>query len=352
MSGFALTCTADGAIAEIVRDDVGLGDVSSFAELFDDGSVPKGESFLAAVRDEGYAVGWSLNVRLGTRVRALQFAGGAFGERLLIVAAPGSARDNDLYDELSRLNNELINRERELGRKTAALERANAEKNRLMAIAAHDLRTPLTVIASYADLLQMEGAVSGDHLSYVEEISRSAKFMSELVEETLDSARLESGVTSLDLQELDLVEAARHAAAVNRMRADRKQIAVDFEATLDRLLIRADAVKLRQIINNLVVNAIKFSPVRRTVTIRVEADEANAVLEVADQGIGIAPDHLAMIFEPFATIRDSGTAGEKSTGLGLTIVKQLVALHHGSVSVHSVEGEGSVFRVLFPRVIA
>jgi two-component system, OmpR family, sensor kinase len=353
MDSFVVSCTRDGAVAEVLRDDLAIAPPAGapLERIFDHGSAEKARTFLDTVREQCCAAGWQLNVVLPSGVRALDFAGVATRDALLVLATTpprSGARDHELYEELSRLNNELINRERELARKSAALERLAAEKNRLVAIAAHDLRNPLTVIASYADLMQMEG-IAAQQAPYVEEIARSAKFMRELVEEMLDGARIESGVVTLNLQELDLVGAARHASVINRMRADAKEIALAFESAVERLPVRADPVKLRQIINNLVVNAIKFSAPHTTVTIRVSAADASAVLEIEDQGIGIAAEKIPTIFEPFATLGRSGTAGETSTGLGLAIVHQLVALHHGRISVMSEVGKGSVFRVELPR---
>lgn len=377
----ALRCDGDGALTEVLRDDRGLAeDVSRFSDLIDDGSAQKAERFLAALRDGGTVTGWHLNVIDRDSVRQLQFA----GDGQLILAAPSAGaltqllddlaaddvpvsdalrsavteqqagmtaalrRDNQLYEELSRLNNELINRERELARKSAALERMAAQKNRVLAIAAHDLRNPLTIIASYADLLRLEKAVDGEHLAYVDEIGRSARFMAELVEELLDSSMLESGHLEMDLQEVDLVAATHHSATVHRLRAERKEISIDLIVETDSVPIRADPVKLRQIMNNLVVNAIKFSRGGTTVTLRVRKVLERAVFEVEDQGIGIPPDQLAAIFEPFKTLGRSGTAGEASTGLGLAIVKQLVSLHGGTIELTSEVGRGSLFRVEFP----
>lgn len=384
-SCLALLCTREGLIEQILRDDLGVAAAGAkLPDIVDPGSSRKAENLLATLGERQYTTGWQLNLPFGAAARPFEFAGAAADGALLILAAAtdedlrgllddvadanlaasqalrallhepraglsaSMSRDNQLYEELSRLNNELINRERELARNTAALQRLSAEKSRLMAIAAHDLRNPLTVIASYADLLRIEGAVHGEHLLYVEEISRTAHFMSELVEEMLDSSHVESGHVHLDLQELDLVNAARHAAKINQMRADRKHIRLVFDPRVERTLIRADAVKLRQIINNLVVNAIKFSPPRTTVTIRVDSRKANSVLEVADEGVGIPSEKLGTIFEPFTTVGSFGTAGEKSTGLGLAIVKQLVALHAAVVEVESEPGRGSLFRVSFP----
>lgn len=348
----ALSCTRDGAIAEILRDDLGLARPGArLADIVDAGSSRKAESFLTTVRERGSAAGWELNVPRGDGAQPLFFTGAVSDESMLVVAVPAVRHEmnNELYEELSRLNNELINRERELARKSAALERLSADKSRLLAIAAHDLRNPLTVIASYADLIRLDADLSGEPLLYVEEISRSARFMAELVEELLDASRMESGQIDVDLQDVDLVNAASHAATINRMRADRKQILIRFEQHVDRPpIIRADPVKLRQIINNLVINAIKFSRGGSDVILRVRSAGERAVLEVEDHGIGIPRDKLSVIFEPYRTLERSGTAGEKSTGLGLAIVQQLAALHRATVEVESEVGRGSLFRVSFP----
>jgi two-component system, OmpR family, sensor kinase len=347
----ALACTRDGTIVEVLRDDLRLAKAGArVADIVDPGSAKKAEKLIAALAEQEWLAGWELNVRDGEGARPLYFAGLSSDEKLVLIATPGApaSRENQIYDELSRLNNELINRERELARKSAALERVSAEKSRVIAIAAHDLRNPLTVILSYADLLRLDGAIEGEHREYVDEIAQSARFMMELVEELLDTSRIESGFIDMDLQEIDLVSAARHAATINRMRADRKEISIAFEELAERAVIRADAVKVRQIINNLAVNAIKFSPPRTTVTIRVKRDDARAVVEVQDQGIGIPRANFESIFEPFKTLGPSGTAGEKSTGLGLAIVRKLVELHRGSVQVESEVDRGSLFRVSFP----
>ena len=385
----ALSCSRDGTVLQILRDDLGVAQTAGahLADIVDSGSASKARNLIAALADRDQIAGWELNVPDDHGgARTLSFAGAAANESLLILAAPGADaiaelfddiasanvettralrtllheqragisaalnRDHRLYDELSRLNNELINRERELARKSAALERLSAEKNRIVGIAAHDLRNPLTIITAYADLLIADGVVTGENLESVEEIARSARFMTELVEELLDSSRLESGQIDMDLQDVDLVVAARHAATVNRFRAEDKGITITFEEHVGRVFIRADPVKLRQIINNLVVNAIKFSPPATNVRIRVLERSERAIVEVQDQGIGIPEDKLALIFEPFRTLGNFGTAGETSTGLGLAIVKQLVHLHGATIDVESEENRGSLFRVSFPVV--
>jgi two-component system, OmpR family, sensor kinase len=347
----ALSCSRDGTIERVLRDDFGFAKPGvPLADVVDSGSSAKATAFIATLVEKTCAIGWVMNVPAGEIARPIAFGGAAAGESLIIMARPATdvGMDNALYDELSRLNNDIINRERELARKNAALERLSAEKSRVVAIAAHDLRNPLTVIASYADLLKITAELTDEPAQYLEEISRSARFMIELVEELLDTSRVESGHVELDLQELDLVKAAGHAMVINTMRAERKEIAMAFEPLTDSAVVRADPVKLRQIINNLVVNAIKFSPSRTTVTIRVKRDEASASLEVEDQGIGIPQEKLGAIFEPFRTLGLTGTAGERSVGLGLSIVKQLADLHGAKVQVESEMGKGSLFRVAFP----
>ena len=125
-------------------------------------------------------------------------------------------------------------------------------------------------------------------------------------------------------------------------------ITIDFESQEKQAIISADPIKLRQIINNLVVNAVKFSPAGTIVTIRALRLNDRAIVEVEDQGVGIPPEKINWIFEPFATLGSSGTAGEVSTGLGLAIVKQLAEMHGASVEVSSRPSEGSLFRAAFP----
>ena len=384
----ALSCARDGTITQTLHDDLGLTRSAArgarLADIVDPGSRTKSEKFIAALASRGCLVGWDINVPAGDGAQPLFFAGGSGSNTLLVLGAADAQavtelfdevastnveistalralideqrvgitealrRDNELYEELSRLNNELINRERELARKTAALERLSAEKTRMAAIAAHDLRNPLTVVASYAALLKIDSPLNDEQRFYVEEIERSARFMVELVEEMLDAARLESGKLKIDFQPVDLVQAARHAATINRIRAERKEISLTFESDSDSAMIRADPVKLRQIINNLVVNAIKFSPPHTAVTLRVKCTGSGTVVEVEDRGVGIPREKIPVIFEPFKTLQPSGTAGEVSTGLGLAIVKQLADLHGASIEVDSDEGSGARFGVVFP----
>jgi signal transduction histidine kinase len=342
----ALACGRDGTISRVLRDDFGVARAGArLADIVDSESAQKARNFVASLGANECAVDWRLNVLAAGAPHPLRFSCAALGDQLLIFASgPAERDDHTIYDELSRLNNELINRERELARKSAALERVSAEKSRVVAIAAHDLRNPLTVIASYADLLKLDASTEN---AYLEEIRRSARFMMELVEEMLDASRVESGRLDLDLEDVDLVDAARHSATINRLRAERKEITIDFESEVERALIRADRVKLRQILSNLMVNAIKFSPSRTTVTVRVRIDRNRAVVEVEDRGIGIAAEKIPTIFEPFHTLGPTGTAGERSTGLGLSIVKQLADLHGAEIEVESEKERGSSFRVAF-----
>jgi two-component system, OmpR family, sensor kinase len=346
----ALSCTRDGTIVQVLRDDLGVAKPGArLSDIVDDGSTRKTEAFLTSLNERGTVVGWLLNVPSADAARPMNFTGAACRDDLLVVATSDSETlDNHLYEELSRLNNELINRERELARKSAALERVSAQRSRVVAIAAHDLRNPLTVIAAYADLIRADSIVHGEHAQYIEEISRSAHYMMSLVEEMLESSRVESGHVDVDLRDVDLVAAASHAATINVLRAERKEITIGFEPRVEQAIIRADPVKLRQIINNLTVNAIKFSPSRAHVTIRVHRDGKRAVLEIEDHGIGIPREQFGTIFEPYKTLGPTGTAGETSTGLGLAIVKQLAELHRAAIEVESEVGRGSVFRVSFP----
>jgi len=258
-------------------------------------------------------------------------------------------RDSALYDELSRLNNELVAMQRELAKKNVELEQLNALKNQFLGIAAHDLRNPLSVIMSYSEFLKEDaGAVLNDEQrEFLDIIRASSRFMLNLVNNLLDVAQIEAGQLRLDLQPLDLVALIRHNIMLNRVLAAKKQIEIELmDEPLPLLLL--DASKIEQVLNNLLSNAIKFSPPRTTIRVRVARADDQILLAVQDQGPGIPPNELDKLFKPFQRTSVKSTAGEKGTGLGLSIVKKIVEGHHGKIWVESQVGQGTTFFVALP----
>jgi len=378
--GIALHCDTNGVILRVVSDDLGLGEHARpgmpFARLAARGNLDKALSFMVEVNQAGAAYDWEINIAFSGGTKTLHFTGGKVGDDLLIVAAEngqfavalfeemmrisneqtnalraalkGNARDQDLFDEISRLNNELVSMQRELAKKNAELEQLNREKNRFLGMAAHDLRNPLNAILAYSEILKEEDPASlgGEYQESVELIYHSSEFMLNLVEDLLDVSRIESGTLTLDYAPVDLVQFAERNLAVNRLLASRKEISLRLEAAA-LPPVWMDASKMQQVLNNLVSNALKFSPRGAEVLVGLAQQGDSALIRVQDHGMGIAPEEQANLFKPFQRGK-KGSEGEKSTGLGLVIAKRVVEGHGGKLWLESEAGSGTTFFVGLP----
>ncbi len=262
-------------------------------------------------------------------------------------------QDDRLYDDLSRLNNDLATTQRELAKSHAELDRLNIQKNELLGIAAHDLRNPLQVILTYSHFLIEEAAnLAPEHREFIRTIRSSSRFMLRLVDDLLDVARIEAGTLGLNLAPVDLGGLVERNVALNRVLAEPKGTRIELHGHIEvqelpEMLL--DAAKIEQVLNNLIGNAVKFSPPGSIIQVRLAREKEGAALSVRDQGEGIMPDEMETLFRPFHQGRNRSTAGEKSTGLGLAIVKRIVEGHRGEIRIESSPGEGSVFHVVLPR---
>jgi signal transduction histidine kinase len=258
-------------------------------------------------------------------------------------------RDTRHFDELSRLNNDLATAQRDLAKSNAELGHLNRQKNELLGIAAHDLRNPLQVILTYSQFLidEAAGSLDPEHLEFVRTIHSSSRFMLHLVDDLLDVARIEAGTLELDLETVDLGGLVERNVALNRVLAEPKGTRIELSRE-GRLEMELDPAKIEQVLNNLIGNAVKYSPPGSTVEVRLSAGEDGVSVAVRDQGEGIPAEELDRLFHPFRTGSARSTAGEKSTGLGLAIVKKIVEGHRGTIRVEPAEGGGSVFQVFLP----
>lgn len=281
-----------------------------------------------------------INNELTNRVRALE------GDK----RPSRRSVDEPLFEEFTRLNNELADAQRELAKKNAALAALNEQKNRLLGMAAHDLRNPLGVIMSYARFLnRMAGAkLDEKELQFVAQIEKSSQFMLRLLEDLLDVSQIESGKLALHLAPLDLAALVENNVALNRVLAGAKQIDIALELPAGLPAVEADATKIEQVLNNLVSNAVKYSHAGTAVRVSVGADDKEIVVAVRDQGQGIPEAELSKLFQPFSKTSVKSTAGEKSTGLGLAITRKIVEGHGGRIWVESRVGEGSTFSFSLP----
>jgi signal transduction histidine kinase/CheY-like chemotaxis protein len=254
-----------------------------------------------------------------------------------------------------------VQRERLLVNETAARERAqseNAAKDKFLALLGHELRNPLSAIAGATEVLVRKPGDEPTAKRFVAMIQRQNIHLRHIVDDLLETSRMLSGKIVLDLRPLDLAECV--AACVDSIRATARAKDRTLTLSADRVWVRADPIRIEQIVNNLVTNALKFSPSGSEIVVKVQASGDLAVLEVSDAGVGIAPDLLPRIFEPF--VQGSPLPGEQASGLGvgLSLVKQLVELHGGEVraiSTHTQAGRepaigatGATFIVTMPRI--
>ena len=260
-----------------------------------------------------------------------------------------------LYDDMSRVNNELANTQRELTKKTAELERSNDIKNQVMGMAAHDLRNPLTVILNFAeflihDHLEGVGSFTEDQYQMIKQIKESSNYMVQIIEDMLDMSSFDSGSVKLKKMNCNLVDLIEEVTSLSRNPANKKNIVITTRLPDSSIYKEIDTHKIRQVLDNLLSNAIKFSNSNTEVKIGINAvDESEEVIIfVKDQGQGIPKDEIKKLFEPFSKISVKSTAGEKSTGLGLAIVKKIVEAHGGKIEVDSEVGVGSTFIVKIP----
>jgi signal transduction histidine kinase len=238
-------------------------------------------------------------------------------------------------------------------RDAAALQRINEEKNEILGMAAHDLRNPLSAIQAYGELLRdTKAALSIEERGeIIERIGLLSTSMLHLVGDLLDISAIEAGKLKLDLQETDLVPLVQANVAVNSLLARRKRVALVFHNRGPGSVARVDRTKMEQVLDNLITNAIKFSPAGAQVTVRLYQDDGAAVIAVCDEGPGIPAEERDKLFRPFYRAGTQGAAGEPGTGLGLAIVRRIVEAHGGRVWVESEINKGSTFYVSVPSVV-
>jgi signal transduction histidine kinase len=228
--------------------------------------------------------------------------------------------------------------------------RANQARSDLLAVVSHDLRTPLTAITGYADLLAMgiPDTLSPASQQHVERIRKSAQHLLYLMNELLTFTRLDVGRETLHLREVDVREVVREVATFIEPSAKARGLAVEMEVPDQPLRLRTDPDKMRQVLLNLTGNAVKYTA-HGGVGVRLTAAADAVTVQVRDTGVGIAPDDLPNIYDPFWQADLSRRAKDGGTGLGLSIVRRLVDLLGGTVRVESAVDQGTTFTVTVPN---
>jgi len=244
----------------------------------------------------------------------------------------------------------------EAGRQGAATEAARAEavtatrlKDVFLATLSHELRNPLTAILGWARMLQVEPRDKLKTERGLQAIERNARLQSQLVDDLLDVSRIIAGKTELDLRVLDLPPLIEEAVESLRRLAEEKSVHLALDVGPGLIPVRGDRLRLYQVVVNLVSNAIKFTPGRGRVHVRLRQHGASARITVSDTGRGIPADLLPVIFEAFRQGKSPAMSGQSGLGLGLSIVRHLVEMHAGTVAADSDgEGTGARFTVELP----
>lgn len=230
-------------------------------------------------------------------------------------------------------------------------EESNRLKDEFLAIMSHELRNPLNVILGYSELLARTREIADrpELQRMMDAIKRNAVTQGKLIRDLLDLSRLRSGKLELNREVVSILAAINNAVDTVRQEADKKNIAISISASDEGLLVNGDPVRLEQIIWNLLNNAIKFTPKGGAVAVELGRNDSQAVLSVKDNGQGIDSSFLPHVFEIFRQADAGTTRAQSGMGVGLAVVRQLVELHGGNVSVFSDgPGRGAQFTVRIP----
>jgi two-component system sensor histidine kinase ChiS len=259
----------------------------------------------------------------------------------------------DKREQLEELNQQLNASNQELNEANAKLRELAEMKEEFLALTTHDLRSPLTVISGVISFFTSGrlGELSPEQKNMVTMMERNTQNLIELVNDLLDASKLESGTMRLDVASLNLREMIKELRETMLLPLAReKEIELVETFPEDLPLVEADRAKLRRILLNLLSNALKFTGKGGRVEVRADAqsEDGRVRISVSDTGVGIAPEDVDRLFDKYEQTRSRATRGEKGTGLGLYITKQLVELHGSEITVKSELGKGSTFSFTLP----
>ncbi len=380
-----LICRPDGATREILRSDPDLPPPRTgmpFTDFLDASSSGKGRRFLTRVVSGQTVTCDELCFNAGGAIQLRSVAGIRVTDQLLIVAAKSEsalraviidtalkrvefaaaalnllaagesaapAADVDTYADYARMYNEFARLQRAYAQQNAKLTRLSAQKDFLLDTVAHDLRNPLSAISLLASgvLEDAHGRLIESEASSLQRVIETVNEMAHLIDQLLDQAR-EAGGTELVLSETDV---ARFVAdRVERILPLAEASRITVQVYTDEALrpCRFDAPRMQRVVDNLLGNAIKFSPQGTCVTVKTEATQHGLKLSVTDQGPGIPADQLRKIFEPFFRATSTATQAEPGNGLGLSICRNIVDAHGGNIRAENRAEGGTAVYVELP----
>lgn len=236
-----------------------------------------------------------------------------------------------------------------LSERNLELQKLNQHKDEMLRIVSHDMRNPLGFIIGMGNLLKTEPA---DHIAAVHQIGEliedTGQRLLVLVNNLLNAARLEEGAMKLEKQSTSMAAMLAETEKLFVPLAKNKNITLKFDSSSAQGNVNVDEPKLQQVISNILSNAVKFTATGGRIDVNASRNLNMVTINVRDSGIGMTPEQIDDLFVKFSSMRRSGTSGEKGIGLGMTIIKQFVELHGGSVSVSSTVGQGTTVSITIP----
>lgn len=254
---------------------------------------------------------------------------------------------------IKHLYSSLEDSKKQLETFNTTLKQLNREKDDVLRIVSHDMRSPLSSIIGFANIIR-EGDYDSeeDVKNLAAMIEKSGENMLQLINSLLDVARFESGKLNIERRNTSLKSLFTDLLDSFKLLADRKNITFDIQLPEKDVIINVDEPKFKQIISNLISNAIKFTSDKGKVSVTTEIENnSNLIFKVSDTGIGIPENKKNEIFKKFGQYQRTGTANEKGTGLGLSIVKLFIELHGGTITVDSKPKAGTVFTVIINKCV-
>ncbi|MCZ4281882.1 ATP-binding protein [Kiloniella laminariae] len=278
------------------------------------------------------------------------------GGKVVVITEEDITQRVQAEEDLHRLNLDLEKRVTERTRKLSLAqqeaETANESKGNFLATMSHELRTPLNAIIGFTEMLrhQIYGPVNDRQVNALKDIDQSARHLLELINELLDASTIEQGELKLYEEQFDLDQLVNYCRATFEIETIKKDQTFKLNNAVSGLSMLGDARRFRQILTNLLANAVKYTPEGGDISLVIARDKhLKLVFTVSDNGIGIPENRLHDVCKAFTQAASSSWAAGKGVGLGLYITSQLVAAHGGELKISSKEGKGTKVSVIVPR---